>query len=193
MKKRNTVPGNAMFRSGAMKSVSIAMIALFCVHFFILPSLYAITVEEAAGKRERAQSSEYNDEFAGRAQERRDAGTGYQEKDPRLACMLSLIIPGGGHIYVRDDLKGIGFCMLTGAGYAASAYYMYSAIYQTDTSTDRKSQLIISGLLFVVAAIIHVVGVVEAYNDTLELNEKRFYYGANREQTPYVARIIREK
>ncbi len=59
---------------------------------------------------------------------------------------------------------------------------------KTDSSTERKSRLILSGLLFVVGALIHVVGIVEAYNDAIEINEKQFYFGSEKSLSPYVAK-----
>jgi hypothetical protein len=173
-----------------IKTVSIAVIAFLGFNFVVVPSLQALTVEEAAGKKEKNQAT-YYDELSSKAQERRDEG-GYKEKDPRLACMLSLIVPGGGQIYLREDLKGITFCLLTGTSYAAAGYYLYLALFGDNSGTERKSKLIISGLLFVVGAIIHIVGVVEAYNNANDINEKRFYYGENNSESPYVARIVYE-
>jgi hypothetical protein len=77
--------------------MALVLLGFFTAHFYLIPSLYAVTVEEAAGKRERT-SPQYYDELGTKAQERRDSKAVPQEKDPRLACMLSLIVPGGGHI-----------------------------------------------------------------------------------------------
>ena len=90
---------------------------------------------------------------------------------------------------MRHDLKAVGFCLLTGMGYSFAAYYLYLGIVKTDSDTERKSRLIIAGLLFVVGAIVHVVGVVEAYNDAIEINEKQFYYGKNGSSSPFVATL----
>ncbi|HRR60532.1 MAG TPA: hypothetical protein P5547_06300, partial [Spirochaetota bacterium] len=62
------------------------------------------------------------------------------------------------------------------------------ALNKTDSSTEKKSKLILSGLLFVVGAIIHVVGIVEAYNDAIEINEQQYYFGAERSPCPYIAK-----
>ncbi len=181
---------NAGFSShtcgGLKRGITLFVMGMFMAHFYLVPSLYAVTVEEAAGKRERP-TPQYYDELGTKAQERRDAKSVLQEKDPRLACMLSLIIPGGGHIYLKEDLKGISFCLLSVLGYSASGYYLYAGLIGDSSGTERKSMLVVSGLLFVVAAIIHVVGMVEAYNDAIEINEKRFYYGFGRSISPYVA------
>jgi hypothetical protein len=185
-------PGRKRY-SGLQRLTALFIACLFTAVFHISPAVHALTVEEAAGKREKSREPVYYDELNGKAQERRDDASAVQEKDPRLACMLSLIVPGGGQIYLREDLKGITFCLLSGAGYATSGYYLYLALLKGNSSrTEVRAKLIISGLLFVVAAIIHVVGVVEAYNDAEEINEKRFYFGDNRSVTPYIARVSRE-
>jgi hypothetical protein len=174
----------------SIRKTALGVLIACVAQFAVFPLAFGVTVEEAAGKKEKAAPPPYYEEFSGKAAERRDDARAYQEKDPRLACLLSLILPGSGHIYLKEDLKGVTFCLLTGIGYASSAYYLYLALYSDDLSqTEQKSKLIISGLLFVVAAIIHVVGIVEAYNDAIEINEKKFYYGGNRSESPYVAGI----
>lgn len=146
--------------------------------------LMAQTIELDAGKKYK--DAPY-DEFSQKAQERREESPNMQ-RDPRLACLLSLIIPGGGHVYLKNDLKAAGFCLLTATAYSVSAYYLYVALIKTDSSTEKKSRLILSGLLFVVGALVHVVGIVEAYNDAIEINEKQFYFGTEKSSSPYVAK-----
>ncbi len=90
---------------GWKRRIALIVLGIFMAQFYLVPSLYAVTVEEAAGKRERP-APRYYDELGTKAQERRDTKALPQEKDPRLACMLSLIIPGGGHIYLKEDHQG---------------------------------------------------------------------------------------
>lgn len=188
IKKHDILCMRGVFCAVGNKIISAGVILTLLFNFGFMTTVQALTVEEAAGKKEKQHQRTY-DEFSGKAPERRDDGSGHQEKDPRLACMLSLIVPGGGHIYLREDLKGIAFCLVTGTGYAASGYYLYLSLFGEGSSTELKSKMIISGLLFLVAAIVHVVGVVEAYNDAVQINEKRFYYGFYRSKSPYVAQI----
>jgi len=177
---------------GTMLRAFVAFIALlFVLHFHVVPAVYSITVEEQAGKRAE-QAPAYTDDFARKVPERRDGKAGRQDRDPRLACLLSLIVPGGGQIYLREDLKGAGFCLLTGAAYGASGYYLYQAFAGDYEGTQKKSKMVVSGLFFVVGAIIHVVGIVEAYNDAVEINERSFYYGRGRSSSPYVAEVVFE-
>jgi hypothetical protein len=164
---------------------------LFVLHFHLVPAIHSITVEEQAGKKAE-QAPSYTDEFAQKVPERRDARRRHQERDPRLACLLSLMLPGGGQIYLREDLKGAGFCLLTGAAYGASGYYLYQAFRGDYEGTEKKSKMVISGLFFVVGAIIHVVGIVEAYNDAVEINDRNFYYGSLRSPSPYIAELVYE-
>ncbi|MCX8124050.1 MAG: hypothetical protein N3F66_07780 [Spirochaetes bacterium] len=167
-----------------VKYVTAILIVTLLVNFVGYP-LMAQTIEADAGKKYK--DAPYIDEFSKKAQERREESPTMQ-RDPRLACLLSLIVPGGGHVYLRNDLKAAGFCLLTATAYSVSAYYLYVALMKTDSSTERKSRLILSGLLFVVGALIHVVGIVEAYNDAIEINEKQFYFGTEKSVSPYVAK-----
>lgn len=169
-----------------LQGASLFVIFMLVVQCSVLPGAYSLTVEEQAGRRE-AQTPTYNDEFTRRVPERRQRNRPNQSKDPRLACLMSLIIPGGGHIYLRQDLKGVGFCLLAGAAYGASGYYLYQAFKGGYEGTEKKSKMVIAGLFFVVAAIVHIVGVVEAYNDAIEINERDFYYGRNFSRNPYLA------
>ncbi len=164
---------------------------LFALHFNIVPSLFSITVEEQAGKK-AGSSPQIAEEFVSKVPERRDSKSRRQERDPRLSCLLSLIVPGAGHIYLRSDIKGAGFCLLTGAAYGASGYYLYRAFTGDYESAEKKTKLVISGLFFVVGAIVHIVGIVEAYNDAIDINERGFYYGDSRSESPYVAELVFE-
>lgn len=180
------------YDTGMPLRVLAACIAmLFAANFLLLPALHSLTVEEQAGKK-ADQAPAYADEFSQKVPERRDAKVRHQERDPRLACLLSLMLPGGGQIYLREDLKGAGFCLLTGAAYGASGYYLYQAFQGDYEGSEMKSKLVISGLFFVVGAIIHVVGIVEAYNNALEINQRSFYYGSSHSTSPYVAELVYE-
>ena len=170
--------------SDYIKFISGMLILTLSINFIIYPVM-AQTIEEDAGKKYKG--TPYQDEFDKKAKERREEPA-MMERDPRLACLLSLIIPGGGHIYLRNDLKAVGIFLLTVTAYSFSAYYLYVALSKTDSSTEKKSKLILSELLFVVGAIIHVVGIVEAYNDAIEINEQQYYFGAERSQCPYIAK-----
>ncbi len=183
---------NASNKRGVLlRALAAFIVLLFVLHFHAVPAIYSITVEERAGKRAEGAPA-YSDDFARKVPERRDGNTGREGRAPRLACLLSLIVPGGGHIYLREDLKGAGFCLLTGAAYGVSGYYLYQAFAGDYEGAQKKSKMVISGLFFVVGAILHVVGIVEAYNDAIEINERGFYYGRGRSSSPYIAEVVFE-
>jgi len=192
------------------------MICLYLTVFFftmhVNPFLFAATLEQSAGKyikqetkvpvitksiiTEKKQSS-----VKGKVPKvfphvrRKTAGKSYAapRKDPRLACLLSLVVPGGGgQIYLRKDLKGIGFCLLTGTGYTLTAYFTYHFLAGPGKDTSLKTRIIIPGMLLMVSMIFHIVGVVEAYNDAEEINNEDLYYGIIRRTDPYSAKIISE-
>jgi len=175
----------------SLRAASLTVVLMMAVHGIVLPGAYSLTVEEQAGRRQTRPQT-YSEEFSRRVPERRERNRPQQSKDPRLACLMSLIIPGGGHIYLRRDLKGVGFCLLAGAAYGASGFYLYQAYKGGYEGTEKKSKMVIAGLFFVVAAIVHVVGVVEAYNDAIEINERDYYYGRNFSRNPYLAEFEAE-
>lgn len=179
------------------KKLSLTFILIFILNFYLLPFATAITVEEQAGKKgiekertvfEDLDKGRSGPDLLGRVVEERPERRQPMGKDPRLACLLSLVIPGGGHIYLRRDLKGIGFCLAAGTGYTVTGYYLYRSFVR-DKGSDFKSKVIVSGLLFFISALIHVVGIVEAYSDAEEMN-KRSFYGMNDPGDPYASRLI---
>ena len=97
-----------------------------------------------------------------------------QYKDPRLSCLLSTILPGGGHIYLRKDLKGTMFCISTASAYAIGGYYLYQGYSPSASETTQKNGLVYGAIATIIGAILHAVGIVEAYNDAIEINES--YY-----------------
>ncbi|MBN2403332.1 MAG: hypothetical protein JXN64_13175 [Spirochaetes bacterium] len=181
------------FKPGVVfKIISLSVLIVFSLHVFVLPSVFALTVEEQAGKRTRDSIVSNEDEFIRKTPARRGSSAGAEEKDPRLACLLSLIIPGGGHIYLKKDLKGAAFFFLSVAGYSAAGYYLYKGIAGDTDGAEKKSKIVISGLFFLLGIIFHVVGIVEAYNDAIEINEKNYYYGGY-SRFPHIARLELEE
>ena len=186
MKSKNIMKSH---KSGSIfKIISFSVIILFLTHIYILPAVHAVTVEEQAGKKTSDSISTDDDEFVRKTPARRAYSGGAEEKDPRLACLLSLIMPGGGQIYLKKDLKGAAFFTLTVVGYSAAGYYLYNAIVGDATGAEKKSKVVIAGLFFLLGVIFHVVGIVEAYNDAVEINEKNYYYGGY-SKSPHIARL----
>lgn len=173
------------------KIFSLMIIIIFSMHIYILPSLSAVTVEEQAGKKIKSATETGDDEFERKTPARRGYAGGAEEKDPRLACLLSLIIPGGGQIYLKKDLKGIAVFSITAIGYSAAGYYLYKAVTGDATGAEKKSKIVLSGLFFLLGIIFHVIGVVEAYNDAIEINEKKYYFGGY-SKDPYIAKLEKQ-
>ena len=94
-----------------------------------------------------------------------------EKKDPRLACLLSLVIPGSGHLYLRKDLKGAGFCLASATGYGIAGYTFYR--YYLSGSGSKTTGIVVSGLFFFAAGVVHAVSVVEAYADAEEMNLRK--------------------
>ena len=172
--------------------VSAITLAIFTLSLYVLPSAFSITVAEQARKAKKKTAPSFYDDFSKKTPERRDFDRFQQKKDPRLACLLSLMTPGAGHIYLRQDLKGIAILGTSFIGYSCAGYYLYTSMGDDSSSGEGKSKMIISGLLFLVAFIIHVVGIVEAYNDAIEINEEEFYFGDADSKHPYIAKVIIE-
>jgi TM2 domain-containing membrane protein YozV len=174
-----------------MRILSLVILFLFVNNIMVSSKLYSLTVEEEAGfnkKRIYNESKiEYkrpknikkvkvNEQIYGKKIFNRVYVTKNDKKDPRLACLLSVIIPGSGHIYLRRDLKGIGFCVATGSGYIATGVYAYKKFLGSGKDDSFKSKVIVTSLMFFVSTVLHVVGIVEAYADTEEINKKNEYY-----------------
>ncbi len=176
----------------SIKIIACFILSIFVLHLYIIPSAYSVTLEEQARKSTKNKPAFTDDDFTRKARSRRDLNVP-ERKDPRLACLLSLIIPGSGHIYLKDDIKGIAFFTLSVVGYAFAGYYAYAAYADNASGTEKKSNYIISALLLLVSVILHVVGIVEAYNDAIEINEKYFYYGTKKSASPYIAKLTIEK
>lgn len=176
-------------KAGFFRIVSFFILTVFTFHLYILPAAYSVTIAEQAGSSEKKTYSQ-DDEFNQKTPARRAYSGSSAQKDPRLACLLSLIIPGGGQIYLKNDLKGIGFFLLTMTGYSSAGYYLYKALKDDASSEEKKSKIMISGLLYLIGLIFHVVGIVESYNDAIEINETNFYYGSGKSKNPYIARLI---
>lgn len=162
------------------------MITITLAQYIATPSLLAETVEEklfprqntedaferqVPQRRERAPvSPRVVDPMAGK--QTKDIGMGkIPYKDPRLSCLLSLIIPGGGEFYLRRDVKGVMFCISTTTVYLLSFYYLYLGF-----TSGTKSNLWTGVVGTVLGGILHVVGMVESYNDAVEINEARYYF-----------------
>lgn len=175
-----------MRHESGITSVAYLLLAVFTVQTLVSPSLFAVTVEEQVFSKEEKdpfqkgmtpEKSVKNaprptaaDEMAGKTTVTTNEKVPY--KDPRLACLLSLILPGSGEVYLRKDVKGISFCLATSTAYLLSFYFLYQAL----LGTNARQNYITGGLSFLAATVLHVVGMVESYNDAVQINEARYYF-----------------
>ena len=112
--------------------------------------------------------------------------------NPRLVCLLSVIMPGGGHFYLNQDAKGLSFCIAAGIGYTATGYFLIKASFSDTGSTEYKNYLLMTGFLFFMTLIIHFVGIVEAYSDADEINKRKLFGSDNDSDNPYVTKVVFE-
>lgn len=114
-----------------------------------------------------------------------------QDKDPRLACLLSLTIPGSGHIYLRKDLKGMGFCLAAGIGYTLTGYFIYKFYFGSGKNESSNKKMTVTGLILLSTLVVHVVSIIEAYSDGEKLTKKRIYDKGSL-GNPYSGKIKKE-
>ncbi len=150
-----------------------------------MPAASAITLGEIKPDKQTNSSVKKNSDIekpdnkipAGKEKEKPavKAGDVKNEKElinPRLVCLLSVIVPGGGHFYLNRDAKGVGFCIAAGAGYTAAGYFMVKTTLAETGSVEYKNYLLLTCFLLFISIIIHFVGIIEAYTDAEEINKK---------------------
>lgn len=179
-----------------VQKTAFIFLAVFSLQLVMSPALFSISVKDQVftGEDEEdpldAKTTTGNDSSGSVADEtRRTTEVSSDElqsktrvvmadrvpyKDPRLSCLLSFIIPGGGEFYLRNDIKGLTFCLTTTTAYLLSFYYLYQSV--SVGGSDARNKLITGSIGFVTAVIVHIVGMVESYNDAVEINEARYYY-----------------
>lgn len=157
-------------------------------------SLNAITIEDAVDSRAKAGSEKKSpaQDITESSRDEVELDLKHEYKDPRLACLLSVMMPGAGHIYLRQDLKGGGFCLLTGVSYSLAGYYIFNAMSGSGAEGDLASRFTIPGIFIFLSAAVHVVAIVEAHADAEEFNKRIIIYGTGKKRV-YRAKIIIEK
>lgn len=182
-----------------LKSViSVLTATFFFISIYLSPSVSAITLGEIeSGKRDGSSVENLIQEeklikpdkdltAKPQSEDKRD------EKNPRLVCLLSVIMPGGGHFFLNQDAKGLSFCIAAGIGYTATGYFLIKASL-ADTGTRKyKNYLLMTGFLFFMTLIVHFVGIVEAYSDADKLNRKNLFGSDRDSDNPYTTRIVYE-
>ena len=192
------------------KTITLLMISIFFSSMYALPSLTAITLgeiksdktEETLKKETPADNSSLKKEEKEKTvipeketkkkvkpEKKTEPGAVKKadEINPRLVCLLSVVMPGGGHFYLGNDTKGIAFCIAAGVGYTASGFFMIKTMLAERGSVQYRNYLLLSGFLFFITLIVHFVGIIEAYSDAEEINKKNLFNGSN---DPFESDII---
>lgn len=182
-----------------LKSViSVLTATFFFISIYIAPSVSAITLGEIKSEKERESAVENISKGKNLSKPDNNITLKPQsvdtpdEKNPRLVCLLSVIMPGGGHFYLNQDAKGLSFCIAAGLGYTATGYFLIKASLADTGSRKYKNYLLMTGFLFFMTLIVHFVGIVEAYSDADELNRKNLFGRDRDSDNPYITSIIYE-
>jgi len=186
------------------KSISAATILIFFMSIYFVPSISAITLGEIKPDSQENESvKNYKDPLqqdkknsddkktdlnSGEKDEFANKKEGRDEVNPRLVCLLSVLMPGGGQFYLNNDVKGIGFCLAAGAGYTATGFFMVKTMLSETGSVAYKNYLLLTGFLFFITLVIHFVGIIEAYSDADEMNKVRLF--GNDENNPFVTEFV---
>ena len=182
------------------KTISITTVIIFIMSFYFIPSVTAITLGEIKPDKESVKKSANPDMLNKKPEEKKaekppekKEDTGKEKKDdeevnPRLVCLLSVIMPGGGHFYLNNDAKGISFCVAAGIGYTATGFFMIKTMLSETGSVAYKNYLLLTGFLFFITLIIHFVGIIEAYSDADNLNKEKLF--GNEDNDPYVTELV---
>ncbi len=188
--------GASVFACRLKSVISLLTAILFFTSIYLAPSALAITLGEIEPEKVRGSTRENIEKEEKFLKSDVDVSEHSQadntdEKNPRLVCLLSVIMPGGGHFYINQDAKGLSFCIAAGIGYTATGYFLIKASLADRGSREYKNYLLMTGFLFFMTLIVHFVGIIEAYNDADELNKKNLF-GKNTDN-PYGTKIVYEK
>ncbi|HOP28314.1 MAG TPA: hypothetical protein P5120_03290 [Spirochaetota bacterium] len=171
------------------KTVSIITIVAFISTVYLIPSANAITLGEIKTDNGISQDkedvkgadkkipleSEKGVKSGEDLQPREKKDQTRKEVSPRLVCLLSIMLPGGGHFYMNNDAKGMSFCLAAGAGYTLTGFFMVKTMLADRGTVAYKNYLLLSGFIFFITLIIHFVGIIEAYSDADEINKKNLF------------------
>lgn len=184
------------------KVISASTAAIFFLSLYFIPSASAIKLGEIKPdkKAEDTKSDETPaDSVKKKPAPSEDQGKKVKDKplikpddkeeiNPRLVCLLSVLMPGGGHFYLNNDVKGMGFCLAAGIGYTATGFFMVKTMLAETGSAEYKNYMLLTGFLLFITLIIHIVGIIEAYTDAEELNKEKLF--KNDKDNPLVTEFV---
>lgn len=197
---------NNYIMNGVMKkTVTLLTVFLFVTGIYILPAADAITlgeiksengssnVKDGTGDQDKKAPVKSDDITKDKkGEEKRDKKRELKkEVNPRLVCLLSVIMPGGGHFYMNNDAKGMSFCLAAGAGYTLTGFFMIKTMLADRGSVAYKNYILLTGFLFFITLVIHFVGIIEAYSDADEINKKNLF--ESEADNPYSINVINGK
>jgi len=188
-----------------IRIISILTTIFFFSSLYLLPSLNAITLGEiktdngatrqgqvSAEDLKKLPDKDVRDVDRGESSVSRDIKSRVNNDiSPRLVCLLSVMLPGGGHFYMNNDAKGMSFCLAAGAGYTVSGFFMVKTMLAERGTVAYKNYLLLAGFVFFITLIIHFVGIIEAYSDADEINKKNLF--DSEKDDPYSINIEDEK
>jgi len=188
---------NNIFIGRTGSALALLTAALFFSSIYLTPALSAITLGELEGKKTSDRQivdseKDKNQKIPDTEIPVKPPAVTKEEMNPRLVCLLSVIMPGGGHFYLNQDAKGLSFCIAAGIGYTATGYFLIKASLSDTGSREYKNYLLMTGFLFFMTLIIHFVGIVEAYSDADEINRKNLFGSKNDNDDPYVTKVMFE-
>lgn len=183
------------------KTITVTTILIFVFSIYLVPSVSAITLGEIKPDKQTDDSGIKNSEtdkpdrksHLEKEEDRSNLKTGDTYKktgeiNPRLVCLLSVIMPGGGHFYLNNDIKGTGFCIAAGIGYTATGFFMVKTMLAERGSVAYKNYILLTGFLFFITIVIHFVGIIEAYSDADQINRERLF--GNGDNDPYITKFL---
>lgn len=189
------------------KIISVATASVLFLSLYFIPSASAIKLGEikpdkktenikpdeshpAIGKEKTAQSEDPKKKVPEKKEIPREKPDDKEKINPRLVCLLSVLMPGGGHFYLNNDVKGMSFCLAAGIGYTATGFFMVKTMLAETGSAEYKNYLLLSGFFLFISLIIHIVGIIEAYTDAEEINKEKLF--KNEKDNPLVTEFIKK-
>jgi len=170
------------------KYLTIIVLKLFLLSFYLLPMAEAVTLGDIRDHESRKETDGHVERKIPALKDE-NIKRKRADKNPRLVCLLSVLMPGGGHFYLNNDSKGMGFCLAAGVGYTATGYFMVKTLLAEVGTTEFKNYLLLSGFLFFITLIVHFVGIIEAYDDADEMSRAKMF-GRRDSDNPFSTDVV---